>query len=785
MKSIILSISLALVACVSANAQYHLRLKFEYFDKDGNVRPAMEGRETLFQDYYIVEGRTKSVFDQGFVVITDCSEPKYKKVMYKNGEKQPDTDKKALESRKLISSKKLKDTEVVMGYTCQSVKHKFADGSVLTSFYSDQVAVDPELYNHKDHEEYELLKDKKGGLDLKFIVEQEGRSKVVATTVLIEKIEYKPEDFDMKKFLKSHLDENQQLFTQLLSDFKSKYKFEALPDDFIAKGVISQGEISFPVDLKVKNPNMMLMKMDFGAASFLTGSNGNMTWQYNPVDQKVNVTDKGIEGYDFLGQFLPNLTKDWNELSINSFIDIDSAYRVVFRKVKNSSSSVCYFNKESLLISKKFDEGSYYMYADYKEFNNYPAPTKYQQYFYGEERAILNATFDQFEFNRQIDNEVFEIPENLKDKVVGDKATKLVKSGKNAIDYFNEAEALADKDNYKEAIPLYKQAIQLNNNIATYHNQLGLALLETEDYYGAVAEFSRALEIDPVLAVAKNNLGYAKMHFGDFKAAIVDINEAIRLDGENASFYSNRANCYLNFDEYDSALLDYKMVIQLDSTTFFGYYNLAMSYYHLENYDSAIMNFDKSERAKLYAPGDLFNYRGICNYNLENYEGAVADFQKATKSDEPELMYFSNLGQTYSEIGDSKKAIVAYNEAIKMDSTYAEGHNLIGLEYYNQELYNEAINSFNEAIAINGKEAVYYDNRARAKSEKMDYVGAIEDLSHSINLYPDDASIYYLRGLTKQHINEKFDACLDFKKASEMGLDEASDTMNDYCLSGG
>ena len=784
MKSIILSISLALMACVSANAQYHLRLKFEYFDKDGNVRPAIEGSEMVYQDYYIINGKVKSVCDQGFIILSDCNKDKYKKVMYSNGNKLSDSDIKPSKSKEIESTKRLKTNEQVMGYECQGIMHTFKDGSVMTSFYSDQVKVDLSQYDVEGNEEFKFLKEKGGALDLKYSLESKGGKKFVATTVLIEKIEYIPEDYDLKKFIGNYLESNRDRYEVLLSEYKDKYDFAEAPVDFKAQGEMKQGELNFPVEVQVKNPNKMLMRMNFGVAKFIIGSNGKITWQYNPVNQQVEVADNSKDDLDYLGQFIPNLRENWDDYTVNSFMELDSSYRVVLFKEGAPGSNVYYYNKETLLIETKFDAVSSSKYFDYRTFNGYTAPTRYIQQYHNSTKPAFNITFTNMEFNVELSDEAFDIPEDLRDKA-GDKSQKLMDENKNAIDYFNEAEALANNDNYKEAVPLYKQAIQLNTNIAIYHNQLGLALLETEDYYGAVAEFSRALEINPNLAVAKNNLGYAKMHFGDFKAAITDIEAAIDLDDENPNFYSNRANCYLSLSQYDSALNDYKMAIKLDSTTQFGYYNVAMCYYNLGIYDSAVINYDLSESRKLHLSGDLFNYRGISKYNLEDYNGAAEDFLKATKSEEPLLNYFGNLGQTYSELGESKKAISAYKDAIKMDSTYAEGHNLIGLEYYNQELYNEAINSFNAAIDINNTEAVYYDNRARAKSEKMDYVGAIEDLSHSINLYPDDASIYYLRGLTKQHINEKFDACLDFKKASEMGLDEASETMNDYCLSGG
>ncbi|HYI78725.1 MAG TPA: tetratricopeptide repeat protein, partial [Chryseolinea sp.] len=76
---------------------------------------------------------------------------------------------------------------------------------------------------------------------------------------------------------------------------------------------------------------------------------------------------------------------------------------------------------------------------------------------------------------------------------------------------------------------------------------------------------------------------------------------------------------------------------------------------------------------------------------------------------------------------------------------------------------------------------VYFDNRALSKTEKQDYTGAIEDYSSSIELYPTDPESYYQRALVKISMNNKYDACLDLKKAEELGSEEAKAEIKKNC----
>ena len=93
----------------------------------------------------------------------------------------------------------------------------------------------------------------------------------------------------------------------------------------------------------------------------------------------------------------------------------------------------------------------------------------------------------------------------------------------------------------------------------------------------------------------------------------------------------------------------------------------------------------------------------------------------------------------------------------------------------------EAVTYLSKAISKNPNNAVYYDNRALAKAHLMDYTGAIDDYSVSLNLYPDDANIFYQRGLLKALINDNFDACRDFKKALDLGHEKAQEKIDEHC----
>ena len=86
-----------------------------------------------------------------------------------------------------------------------------------------------------------------------------------------------------------------------------------------------------------------------------------------------------------------------------------------------------------------------------------------------------------------------------------------------------------------------------------------------------------------------------------------------------------------------------------------------------------------------------------------------------------------------------------------------------------------------KAIAIDDTNPIYYDNRALSKAAKEDYAGAVDDFTKSIELYPNDPETYYQRALVKISMNNQYDACLDLKRADELGSSDAKADIKKHC----
>lgn len=65
--------------------------------------------------------------------------------------------------------------------------------------------------------------------------------------------------------------------------------------------------------------------------------------------------------------------------------------------------------------------------------------------------------------------------------------------------------------------------------------------------------------------------------------------------------------------------------------------------------------------------------------------------------------------------------------------------------------YDEAIESYDNAIALDASNAVYYSNRAAAHSSKGDHLSAVGDAEQAISVDPNFIKAYHRLGYA-QHL---------------------------------
>ena len=92
-------------------------------------------------------------------------------------------------------------------------------------------------------------------------------------------------------------------------------------------------------------------------------------------------------------------------------------------------------------------------------------------------------------------------------------------------------------------------------------------------------------------------------------------------------------------------------------------------------------------------------------------------------------------------------------------------------------LYDEAIEAYNQAIELDPNVAGFYTMRGYAYSKVDKYKEALEDLNKAVELDPEDAQNYKLRGAVFGIIGNQVLGLANIKVAAQMGDEKAREIL--------
>lgn len=178
---------------------------------------------------------------------------------------------------------------------------------------------------------------------------------------------------------------------------------------------------------------------------------------------------------------------------------------------------------------------------------------------------------------------------------------------------------------------------------------------------------------------------------------------------------------------------------------------------------------------------EAFMLKGDLYASMQYFDAALEQYYKAQLLDKTRPVVHYNIGICLNQLARKKDALVAMNEAVRLDSTFllaifGRSSMLLDLNKYDQ-----AIDDFDRILAINKFYYPAHKGKGIALLKKGAYSEAVEELNKVLPFDAEDPVVYYHRGLAWLYKDELYDACVDFLKASQLGNDEAMKAMKKYC----
>lgn len=167
---------------------------------------------------------------------------------------------------------------------------------------------------------------------------------------------------------------------------------------------------------------------------------------------------------------------------------------------------------------------------------------------------------------------------------------------------------------------------------------------------------------------------------GDFQRALYDYSVAIRIEKDKDNAGSAKLAEYCNY-----AGVQHFMLAQLDEAL--NHYNMAIEISPTQN-------------------GEYLYNRGLVRSRLDQVEEAIKDYDNAIKqlskgsSGEEESKYQAhfNKGICLRRLGKLKASIEDLEKARTMNANKSSVHNNLGLSYFENEQFEDALQSYGKAI---------------------------------------------------------------------------------------
>ncbi|HET6769619.1 MAG TPA: tetratricopeptide repeat protein [Chitinophagaceae bacterium] len=159
---------------------------------------------------------------------------------------------------------------------------------------------------------------------------------------------------------------------------------------------------------------------------------------------------------------------------------------------------------------------------------------------------------------------------------------------------------------------------------------------------------------------------------------------------------------------------------------------------------------------------------------------AMSALNKAIELDPRMSEAYFIRGNLYYGQRNYTAALTDYRNAVEINPKYAEAHYNLGVCYNTIGNFTEGINALTNAIAIRPNEYMY-QSRATAFFNLGRYQDAINDYTNALTINPQMGETLFNRGVSYYRLQQKANACEDWRKSVGLGYTKANEMLGAFC----
>lgn len=164
-----------------------------------------------------------------------------------------------------------------------------------------------------------------------------------------------------------------------------------------------------------------------------------------------------------------------------------------------------------------------------------------------------------------------------------------------------------------------------------------------------------------------------------------------------------------------------------------------------------------------------------------NYQEAIVAYSDYLKNSPEHTKSLYNRGRAYEEIGSTDKAKADFEKIIEIDAKNVSAYLSLAKISYNEQNFNKVLVYAGKAIELNENSAQGHFLAARGAHQLGYFNQALESYNNAISVNKDFGEAYLYRGALKIGMDKSRSACEDFKFANLLNVAGADKAVKEYC----
>ena len=340
---------------------------------------------------------------------------------------------------------------------------------------------------------------------------------------------------------------------------------------------------------------------------------------------------------------------------------------------------------------------------------------------------------------------------------------------------YNTVGKFMEKFNMNEsAEKIYKSAIEKTSNSEYFYQKLGNLALKNKDIDTTLNCYRKVLEANPrnreILVKIATIL---QTYFPENTEEAIDCYERLlEFDIDTAQIYYELGHLYMSKEDKLNSISAFKLAVDREPENPFFNNSLGYAYAKAELYDDAIEHYQKAISLNPDAEWTSIVCQALGSIYAEqkgNMEAAVSTYQSGIILDPSNYDLYVALGDIYMAEYDLDKAIKSYCDAITLNPEEYSAYSKVGIALWEKDYLEEALVAYHKAVELKPDNEYAQNNLGILYLDGLvDAEEALEYFEEAIALNPNYTLAYFNAGRASQEMGFTNDAANYYQMAIDL-----------------